>query len=61
MKAVVFHKPGDMRVDKVADPEIEHARDILLRVTKTAICGSDRRSARQTRCSMVRLRYSSRC
>jgi S-(hydroxymethyl)glutathione dehydrogenase / alcohol dehydrogenase len=41
MKAVVFHKPGDMRVDKVADPEIEHAQDILLRVTKTAICGSD--------------------
>ncbi|MBV8483867.1 MAG: glutathione-dependent formaldehyde dehydrogenase [Verrucomicrobia bacterium] len=41
MKAVVFHKPGDIRVDKVADPEIEHAQDILLRVTKTAICGSD--------------------
>jgi S-(hydroxymethyl)glutathione dehydrogenase / alcohol dehydrogenase len=41
MKAVVFHKPGDMRVDKVADPELEKPDDILLRVTKTAICGSD--------------------
>lgn len=30
MKAVVFHKPGDMRVDKVADPEIEQPDDILL-------------------------------
>jgi S-(hydroxymethyl)glutathione dehydrogenase / alcohol dehydrogenase len=41
MKAVVFHKPGDMRVDKVADPELKKPDDILLRVTRTAICGSD--------------------
>jgi S-(hydroxymethyl)glutathione dehydrogenase/alcohol dehydrogenase len=41
MKAVVFHKPGDMRVDEVADPKIEQAEDIILKVTATAICGSD--------------------
>jgi S-(hydroxymethyl)glutathione dehydrogenase/alcohol dehydrogenase len=41
MKAVVFHKPGDMRVDDVADPKIEQAEDIILKVTATAICGSD--------------------
>ena len=41
MKAVVFHKPGDMRVDNVDDPKIENPEDIILRVTSTAICGSD--------------------
>ncbi len=41
MKAVVFHKARDMRVDDVPDPKIEKADDIVLRVTATAICGSD--------------------
>lgn len=41
MKAAVFHKAGDIRVDTVPDPQIEDARDIILRVTATAICGSD--------------------
>lgn len=41
MKAVVFHKPGDMRVDDVEDPRIEQPEDVILRVTATAICGSD--------------------
>lgn len=41
MKAVVFHKPKDMRVDTVEDPKIEQPRDAVLRVTSTAICGSD--------------------
>jgi len=41
MKALVFHKPGDVRVDTVPDPTIEHPRDVILRVTSTAICGSD--------------------
>jgi threonine dehydrogenase-like Zn-dependent dehydrogenase len=30
-----------MRVEKVPDPKIENTQDIILRVTKTAICGSD--------------------
>ncbi|HET9378733.1 MAG TPA: zinc-dependent alcohol dehydrogenase [Chthoniobacterales bacterium] len=41
MKAVVFHKPGEMKVDKVEEPHIENPQDIILRVTATAICGSD--------------------
>ncbi|WP_374949233.1 zinc-dependent alcohol dehydrogenase [Mucilaginibacter sp.] len=41
MKAAVFHKPGDIRYDTVADPRIEHPRDVILKVTSTAICGSD--------------------
>ncbi|RDC56150.1 glutathione-dependent formaldehyde dehydrogenase [Pedobacter chinensis] len=41
MKAAVFHKPGDIRVDNVPDPEILDPRDVILKVTSTAICGSD--------------------
>ena len=41
MKAAVFHKIGDISVDNVADPKIEKPDDIILRVTSTAICGSD--------------------
>src|SRR5580692_2496682 len=41
MKAVVFHKPKDIRVDTVPDPRLEQPRDAIIRVTSTAICGSD--------------------
>jgi len=41
MKAAVFHKPGNIQIDNVNDPRIEDPEDILLRVTATAICGSD--------------------
>lgn len=41
MKAAVFHKPGDIRVDTVDDPRIEDPGDVILKVTATAICGSD--------------------
>ncbi|MES3018692.1 MAG: zinc-dependent alcohol dehydrogenase [Bacteroidota bacterium] len=41
MKAAVFHKPGDIRVDNVPDPKLEDSGDVILRVTSTAICGSD--------------------
>ncbi len=41
MKAAVFHKIGDIKVDTVDDPRIEQARDAIIRVTSTAICGSD--------------------
>jgi alcohol dehydrogenase len=41
MKAAVFHKIGDITVDNVPDPTIEQEDDIILRVTSTAICGSD--------------------
>jgi threonine dehydrogenase-like Zn-dependent dehydrogenase len=41
MKAVVFHKPKDVRVEHVPDPEILNPTDGIVRVTSTAICGSD--------------------
>lgn len=41
MKAAVFHKMGDISVDNVEDPRIEQPDDIIVRVTSTAICGSD--------------------
>lgn len=41
MKAIVFHKPKDMRFEEVPDPILKANDDIILRVTSTAICGSD--------------------
>ena len=41
MKALCWHGKGDVRVDAVPDPEILDARDAIIRVTSTAICGSD--------------------
>jgi len=41
MKALVIHGIKDVRVDEVPDPRIEDSRDAILRVTSTAICGSD--------------------
>jgi threonine dehydrogenase-like Zn-dependent dehydrogenase len=41
MKALQIHGAKDVRVDTVEDPKIEDARDAIIRVTSTAICGSD--------------------
>ena len=41
MKALVFHRPGKVSVDTVPDPKIEKLDDVIVRVTSTAICGSD--------------------
>ncbi len=41
MKAVVWHGKGDVRVDNVPDPIIQESTDAVIRVTSTAICGSD--------------------
>ncbi len=41
MKAAVIHGPGKVTCDTVDDPIIKDDRDIILRVTATAICGSD--------------------
>ena len=41
MKALCWHGKEDVRVDNVPDPSIEEADDIILKVTATAICGSD--------------------
>ena len=41
MRALTYHGSHDVRVDQVDDPSIEQPDDIILRVTATAICGSD--------------------
>ena len=41
MKALVWHGKQDIRCDTVPDPEIEDARDAIIKVTSCAICGSD--------------------
>ncbi|TXF79019.1 zinc-dependent alcohol dehydrogenase [Chryseobacterium sp.] len=41
MKAAVFHAPGKITCDTIEDPKIEDQSDIILKVTSTAICGSD--------------------
>jgi threonine dehydrogenase-like Zn-dependent dehydrogenase len=41
MKAVVYHGRSDVRVEDVPDPRIEAPRDAIVKVTSTAICGSD--------------------
>ena len=41
MKAVVWHGKEDVRVDNVPDPGIQEQTDAIVRITSTAICGSD--------------------
>jgi threonine dehydrogenase-like Zn-dependent dehydrogenase len=41
MKAVVFEDVGRVRVDDLPDPGIEEPADAVVRVTTSAICGSD--------------------
>ena len=41
MKAITWHGKHDVRCDTVDDPEILNPRDAIIRVTSTAICGSD--------------------
>jgi threonine dehydrogenase-like Zn-dependent dehydrogenase len=41
MKAVCWHGANDVRVETVPDPKILNPRDAILKITSTAICGSD--------------------
>jgi threonine dehydrogenase-like Zn-dependent dehydrogenase len=41
LKAVVWHGKQDVRVDNVPDPIIQEPTDAIVRITSTAICGSD--------------------
>ena len=41
MKAVCWHGSQDVRVDTVPDPKILNPRDAIIKITSTAICGSD--------------------
>ena len=41
MRAICWHGKGDMRLDTVPDPTIEHPGDVVIKITSTCICGSD--------------------
>jgi threonine dehydrogenase-like Zn-dependent dehydrogenase len=41
MRAAVFHGTQDIRIEDVPDPRIEEPTDAIVRITRTAICGSD--------------------
>jgi len=41
MKALCWHGANDVRVDNVPDPTIINQRDAIVKITSTAICGSD--------------------
>ena len=41
MKALAWHGAHDVRVDTIPDPILEHPTDAIIKITSTAICGSD--------------------
>ena len=41
MKALCWYGKGDIRCETVPDPTIQDSRDVIVRITSTAICGSD--------------------
>ena len=41
MKALCWNGTNDVRVENVPDPKIEDSRDAIVKITSTAICGSD--------------------
>lgn len=48
MKAVVFYDVGDIRLDEVKEPRIEQDTDAIVRITTSAICGTDLHMIRGT-------------
>jgi threonine dehydrogenase-like Zn-dependent dehydrogenase len=53
MKAVVFHGIGDIRLEDVSEPTIEQPTDAIVRLTASAICGTDLHMVRGTMPGMV--------
>ncbi len=41
MRALTWHGKHDVRMETVDDPEIINPRDAIIKITSTAICGSD--------------------
>ncbi|MBD2102117.1 zinc-dependent alcohol dehydrogenase [Leptolyngbya sp. FACHB-261] len=41
MKALCWHGANDVRVETVPDPKLANPRDAIVKITSTAICGSD--------------------
>lgn len=48
MKAVVFHGIGDIRLEDVEEPRIEKPTDAIVRLSASAICGTDLHMVRGT-------------
>jgi threonine dehydrogenase-like Zn-dependent dehydrogenase len=48
MKAVVYHDIGDIRLDDVSEPKIQDDTDAIVRITASAICGTDLHFVRGT-------------
>ncbi|NGY66321.1 glutathione-dependent formaldehyde dehydrogenase [Lentzea sp. NEAU-D13] len=53
MKAVVWHGTGDIRLDEVDDPRVQEPTDAVIRITRSAICGTDLHMVRGTMPGMV--------
>jgi len=41
MRATIIHGAGDVRVEDVADPQLQQPTDAVVRVLRSCICGSD--------------------
>ena len=52
MKAVVFHGIGDIRLDEVREPKVKEKNDAIVRLTASAICGTDLHMIRGTLAGM---------
>jgi threonine dehydrogenase-like Zn-dependent dehydrogenase len=48
MKAIVYHGTGDIRLDEVPEPELKEPTDAIVRLTASAICGTDLHLVRGT-------------
>src|SRR5262249_12869309 len=53
MKAIAFHGVGDIRLENVSDPKIQEPTDAVVRLTASAICGTDLHFVRGTVPGMV--------
>src|SRR3954471_1312565 len=48
MQAVVWHDVGDIRLESVPEPKIRDPMDAIVRITTSAICGTDLHFVRGT-------------
>lgn len=48
MRALVWHGVGDIRLDEIPEPQIQQPTDAIIRLTASAICGTDLHFVRGT-------------
>jgi (R,R)-butanediol dehydrogenase / meso-butanediol dehydrogenase / diacetyl reductase len=41
MRAAVYHGPGDIRIESIAEPDDPARGDVVIEVARAAICGTD--------------------